>query len=288
MYQLKPVATDSAKPQIIRPIPITQLHVDDRYQRTLSPSFVKFLVRGFNETLLGVLNVSDRGNGHYYVLDGQHRLEAMKQLGRMTAPCIVHQGMTPAEEGEYFNGINRQRRMPTFYDSFKARLFYGDPQAVAIQAIADEVGIPLSANTPQKNGHSVALTCHSTLADIYEQYGAASLQRVLQFICHTWPQTQDALSQQMIIGVARFLEAYQGLITETEATRKLSLVSPLKLSRDAYAYSGNASNLRSGYALARAMVDQYNYSRSSRRITPDVLIEAKHQAHSLSHQKNGS
>lgn len=55
---------------------------------------VSGIVRDFDPAKLGVLVVSHRPDGTYSILDGQHRLTALRKLGFAAANCIVLEGMT--------------------------------------------------------------------------------------------------------------------------------------------------------------------------------------------------
>jgi hypothetical protein len=48
------------------------LFADPTYQRDLDPKRVTKMVAEFDQRLVGVLEVSARGNGRFAILDGQH------------------------------------------------------------------------------------------------------------------------------------------------------------------------------------------------------------------------
>jgi hypothetical protein len=52
------------------------LFADPSYQRDLDPKRVTKMVSEFDQRLVGVLEVSARGNGRFAILDGQHRWAA--------------------------------------------------------------------------------------------------------------------------------------------------------------------------------------------------------------------
>lgn len=69
----------------------------------------KLLSKGFNPDLMGYPVVSER-EGHYWVVDGQARVEALKQwLGEwkgQQVQCRVYVGMTVEQECDLFLELN--------------------------------------------------------------------------------------------------------------------------------------------------------------------------------------
>src|SRR5258708_12752916 len=66
-------------------LPVSRLEIDMSYQRPLGPVKVNAISSKFNEVAAGVLAVNIRPNGQIVVMDGQHRLAAIKQLGILRA-----------------------------------------------------------------------------------------------------------------------------------------------------------------------------------------------------------
>lgn len=61
-------------------LPLDRLFLET-YQRTLNPQKVKRIVREFDPSKLGVLMISERPDGRYAVIDGQHRMTALREMG---------------------------------------------------------------------------------------------------------------------------------------------------------------------------------------------------------------
>src|SRR5688572_15942761 len=79
-------------------------------QRTFQPSWADKLAADFNLEGMGFPVVNLRG-GYYYVIDGQHRIAALKKLGfeNDTVQCEVYEGLGPTEEAELFLERNNNK-----------------------------------------------------------------------------------------------------------------------------------------------------------------------------------
>ena len=88
-------------------------------------------MKNFDPAKLGVLVVSHRADGTYAVLDGQHRLAALRRLGYDAANCIVLEGMTIRQEADYFRRQNENKQSLRINDTFNASLWAEDAESCA-------------------------------------------------------------------------------------------------------------------------------------------------------------
>jgi hypothetical protein len=90
-------------------IPANDLTIDDRYQRAIHPGHLARMMAHFNPDGLGTLQISLRGDGKDYVLDGQHRVITVKQkgLGHLPLECIRRRGLSLEREEEIFTCSDR-------------------------------------------------------------------------------------------------------------------------------------------------------------------------------------
>jgi hypothetical protein len=86
-----------------RELPIEELSVDFIYQRTeQSEATILRIARDFTWMSFGTIIVAVR-DGWYYVVDGQHRVEALRRRGDVEyVPSIVFQSIEAAEEAKSF------------------------------------------------------------------------------------------------------------------------------------------------------------------------------------------
>lgn len=131
--------------EVMAGVPVEDLFVDPSYQRTLDEKRVDRIASEFDPALLGTLEVSAR-NGRSAVFDGQHRLAALRKIGRRSAPCIVHKELSVADEARLFVQLQTERKALPPLDRFRARIVAGEEQAIAIERIAKAAGYEVSGN----------------------------------------------------------------------------------------------------------------------------------------------
>ena len=112
----------------------------EQYQRILNMKNVAGIVKNFDPAKLGVLVVSHRADGTYAVLDGQHRLTALRRLGYDAANCIVLEGMTIRQEADYFRRQNENKQSLRINDTFNASLWAEDAESLRIKELMDKYG----------------------------------------------------------------------------------------------------------------------------------------------------
>lgn len=138
------VASQQAKRRIdseITCVAKERLKIDKSYQRDISPQLVKRIAKDWNPLYLGVLHVAEV-NGGYWVIDGQHRLEAAKLRPDIkTLPCVIHKSIDQKTAAEMFLGINGAkdamrptRKSLTTYQKYNALITAGDLTALKIQS----------------------------------------------------------------------------------------------------------------------------------------------------------
>lgn len=126
-------------------IPIEKLRVDHTYQRDgISNNRVLRIARSFNRQYLGVLTVAKR-NGLFYVIDGQHRLEAAKKRNDVhTLPCAVIESRGIKHEANGFKEINEGRGEVSAYHRYKAAVAAEREPESSINEWAKENGFVLT------------------------------------------------------------------------------------------------------------------------------------------------
>src|SRR3974390_904680 len=91
----------------LRWVPLAQLRVNPLAQRDLNPARVAKLAAAFDPELMDAPTVNHRGD-LYYLIDGQHRIAALKlwmpswEKDGQQVQCWMYEGLSEAEEAERF------------------------------------------------------------------------------------------------------------------------------------------------------------------------------------------
>lgn len=86
----------------VRRIPLDKCFKDKRYQRSTDSNRAFRISRGLDLNRLKIITVSERRNGKFAVIDGGHRVEALRLAGWTEVWAHVLHGLTRAEEARLF------------------------------------------------------------------------------------------------------------------------------------------------------------------------------------------
>lgn len=203
-------------------VPTDEIYVDPIYQRDLNKSKVSKFAHNWDNDLVGTFVVNKRDDGHYFVVDGQHRHAAIQRIENYPSHiyCEVFTNLSPQEEADLFYKLDTQRDNLTPAARFKALLAAGNVAALEIKAAAEETGF--SADPEKIHTHGVHnLRAFNTLLDIYHRVGRAGIHRILK-VCHdSWPDRKDAGAEAILRGLELFFARYP----ETDDKRLINILS---------------------------------------------------------------
>jgi hypothetical protein len=208
----------------VRSLQIFQLKMDESYQRSVKNEHVLKIVAKFKPRALGTFEVSQREDG-YYLVDGQHRYLAMKQLGlAMThVSCTVHTGLSREEEADLCDLKNDTRRMHPI-DKFKVSFVAGHPEVLSIVKMLDRFGLRVSStNSP---GCVMAV---DALLTIQEKRGPAVLLETLEVLHAAWGLEHAAYNKVILRTVASVIAAYPARVDRARLVLVLKARSPSEL-----------------------------------------------------------
>jgi len=195
--------TNKTTNQRIQAIALADMEPESGYQRTTNPAQVESIVRKFDETKLGTLTVSER-NGKFHLVDGQHRVKALRKLGYSHAVCVVLTGLTFEQEAEYFRKQNQDKRLIKPLEFFKAGLVSGDEQCASIYKLIKSNGFRIGSG--KKDFYRIAAI--KALFTITEEYGYDVLDATLGLIAAAWSGFRKASQSESLLGVAEFVSRY--------------------------------------------------------------------------------
>lgn len=150
----------------IQTVPLSAISTDG-YQRDRIDSHVERIVDTFDPSQWDLPKLTDKGDGTFRVIAGQHRVEAARRLVDMGAWPF---GTTPGEiEAQVISGIDdtrgeallfmadaRNKKALSPFDKHRASLVAEDRQALEVQAALDKLGLQLVRRQRTKSGQTIA------------------------------------------------------------------------------------------------------------------------------------
>lgn len=244
-------------------MPVDQLIVDPRFQRALNAGRAERMAAEFDPDALGKPLVAVLKDGQPYIIDGQHRIYAVKlALGaNQMIECEVIRGVSPAEAARLF--LLRNKGFTTSaLDNYLAGLTAGEAEVVAIAGILAEFKLKVT-----RNG---MVRCASALRKVYRGFrpdGAHPLvlRRTIAALQEAWGDTPDTYHGLLVEGLGLFVVRYHDGIDFTVLARKLSGVPPLRLLGD----SRENTRVLGGSVprgVARVVLNLYNVGRTKNRL----------------------
>jgi hypothetical protein len=199
----------------LRWVPLTQMRVNPLAQRDLNPARVSGLAAAFDVEQMGNPTVSHRG-GWYYLVDGQHRIQALKcWLGcweDQQVQCWTCEGLSEAAEAELFLALNDTLTVGAFA-KFKVAVQAGRDA----EADVDRIVRALDLRITRGSGGICAV---ATLRRVYGRGGPAVLSRALRIIRDAYGEA--GLEGPVIDGIGLVCQRYDGQLSEQRAVEQLS------------------------------------------------------------------
>lgn len=196
---------------------IEYLKVDDLLRdqeinvRPIDEARAKRYAADFDIDALGVIEISRRVDKKNIILDGQHRVEALRIMGwnGEKIPCKVFTGLTRQQEAQKFILLNTQVPVRVL-DKFLARITAKDKVACAVQEIVKANGYII--DRVSRDGVIVAV---KAVEDIYtgknqKIRGAnpQALHGTLHAVTEAWGRTVHAVNHHVLKGIGSFFLRY--------------------------------------------------------------------------------
>lgn len=219
-------------------VSLEKLIVDPAYQRPVEEKRVARIVDAFDPKQVGTLELSKRKNGSYAVVDGQHRLAALKALGRKQAYATVHEGLGRKEEADLFARLNMGRKQLKPYERFAAQVFAGDERAVAISNAVTASGFKIARSDASFADRPTDIRAIRALEVAFGDLGEASFAEMMLALRDCWFGQAGTTDAQILRGFAIFWKSYGERFTEDHAER-LKRADPIIIMQNARAKAIN-------------------------------------------------
>lgn len=199
-------------------LPVHRLQTDMSYQSPVKERQVRKIVNNFDPKKLHTIVVSKRKDGSLYIIDGQHRVEALKELNILFVEAMVHENLTVEEEAEMYYGVN-DRPSKNANSKAKSRLRFKEPVAVAIDETVRSVGLKIDY---EKNASSKGyIKAYDALETIYKKNGANHLGLILEIIKDSFGEETRNFQGFILRGFSKFLKVYLNKVDLNNLVKKL-------------------------------------------------------------------
>ena len=203
----------------------------EAYQRELNLARVRKIAAEFDEHIANEPKVSCR-NGHYYVFDGQHTIEARKQRNRgqdLPIRCKVYYGLTESDVAMLFAQQTGFSSILTAGARIRALIYAGDPKAIDFQKTTEGIGFQLDYGQSRANKR---LACIGTAYEEFEKIGKEKYREALSILMEAWNGDPDSLRAETVQGMTRFIDCYYGEYDRKRLVRRLRTFPAIKIYRD--------------------------------------------------------
>lgn len=245
---------------------IKDMFVDPSYQRELDLPRARRMADNWERPLVGVIEVSDRGatvHPRFAVVDGQHRFAAAKLLdpaGVLVAN--VHVGLDVRDEAHLFYAIDAKRTRLTTWDRWNARRGSGDPAVLAVDDIADSLGLQVD-NAPASGN----IRCVSTCEKILQLGGHNLLRETLELVVEVWGVGPEAFDAPLLHGTAYLLHHYGSELDTARLADAMVDCSPRQFKAKAIALREYERGTMPKLA-ALVIVSTYNRTKGPKLVAP--------------------
>lgn len=243
-------------PHKVRPVKVSEMRVPPVgvAQRRYSRSQAEALAADFDPNKFGMPTVNFR-DGIYWVVDGQHRIEALKLW--MSDPglidCNVYIDLTDAEMAELFIGLNTRRAVNPF-DLFLTACTAERSREADVRRVIESNNLKVSQDKSPGCVGAVSSVCR-----IHDRAGATVLGQVLRVMRDGFPGDPLAFDGRLMMGAAHVFNRFNGKTNEKDMVSALAEVhgGARAILRRAEAQRERTGNIKS-QCIAATIVDAYN------------------------------
>lgn len=195
-----------AKPRVVW-LDLALLTVDRTYQRDINQkgaAHVSRILQAFNWNCYQPIVVSERDDGTYAVIDGQHRLEAAKKHPLIDSlPCYIIDAADAAKQAAIFVAVNSRRIALTSLQQFHAAVAAKDAGALIAADLCSQAGVKILKAPPSYDIPPRSIISPFTLLKMVRQVGRPSVATAIKLLAETHPDTLNAFRAPFIAALCR-------------------------------------------------------------------------------------
>lgn len=184
---------------------VSDLYLDTTYQRLPNEVKVSSIARNFDPDAFGIIICSAREDNVIAIIDGGHRVAALRLLGleNKTVNALVYFNLSIEDEARIFTLINQDRTKPKTSDIFKAQVAANDQQAIGLNSILSSLG--LKAGNAPGNGIVRGI---GTLKEIYKNAGHLNTQYSLTSLKNAFGEHSSSFNVDAVTALAIIFKKY--------------------------------------------------------------------------------
>jgi hypothetical protein len=176
-------------------------------QRPLNSRKVAAIRDNLDPDAIGVITVSPNGSHNgtekFHIIDGQHRVVAVREAWGPTqqVQCqVITEAATPEEAAEIWLVMNTERSTPSSFERFGVAITAGRELETSVNEIIK--------SSPFKLGKG-GITAVTACMRVYQGQGAQSLIWVLAVVDQMWGNQKESVQAAIIEGMSIFLKRYR-------------------------------------------------------------------------------
>jgi hypothetical protein len=140
--------------------------------------------------------------GKWYIVDGQHRIAALKIMGYgdQQVECEAYEGLSEKQEGALFL-VRAQHRRPQALDQFRIAVFTGFQPESTIDAAVRSIGLRIGSGKDM-------ISAVSAVRQVYDNGGLTVLTAALSIINEAFGGIKPAFCREIVVGMGLVVHRY--------------------------------------------------------------------------------
>lgn len=202
-----PLTSKAERVSHLRWVPISAMKVSPKAQREFRRNHAEAIAADFDLEALGYPVVSHRGTS-YYILDGQHRIAALRLIGYgdQQAQCECYEGLTEEDEARLFLRRSATKVIPLF-EKYKIGITAGLDRECDIDRTLRANGFTVS-----KTNDPMSVGCVGSLCKVYDKAGVATMVWAVRVAYNSFGA--DGLEGPVIEGLGLIRQRYNGQLPD--------------------------------------------------------------------------
>ena len=245
-------------------VKVSDLVIDYTYQRQPLMKKVNKIAKNFDSDILGVIICSMREDGSLAVIDGSHRVHAMREKGMndYSVNALIYFDLDIKDEARIFAMLNQEHTKPNTTDIFKAGIVSGDEETIAINKILNSLGLIIGVGPGDNKVRAI-----STIRRAYRNAGDKVLRDTLYTIKSAYGDSSSTMRDVLISAVAIIYNRYGAKVDVSRMITTLQKFgNPNTLIANAKSIGVNASSVTAS-ALPFVIVNAYNQRLTTNRLS---------------------